>query len=95
MTAHLTAAQLRELARHLTPDQVERLGPVIEQSKPRKRTTRQALPRDRGLSICVTCTEQFDTDAAEVRHLTATGHSRYLSVTWTDCGGSDTGAVTP
>lgn len=75
MTAHLTAAQARALARYLTPDQIERLGPVIEHAP--RRTTRRAVPRDRAVSVCHTCGATFDTDAAETRHVAATSHARY------------------
>lgn len=75
MTAHLTPAQARALARYLTPDQIERLGPVLEHTP--RRTTRRAVPRDRAVSTCHACAEQFTTDAAETRHVAATLHARY------------------
>lgn len=64
VTAHLTAAEARKL------------GLAVPDTTPR-RTTRRALPRDRAVSTCHTCGVQFDTDAAETRHVAATFHVRY------------------
>lgn len=38
---------------------------------------RRRRPRQRYASTCHDCGEHFDTQAAETRHMTRTGHARY------------------
>lgn len=72
--ARLTAAEARTALakrRYEIPDAVT----------PRRRTTRKAVPRAGYRSTCHTCAAVFTTDAAETRHVNATGHARYESET--------------
>ena len=73
---HLTPAQVRELRRYLTPEQIAQLDPVIE--KPRKRNTRKAVPASRDdLSVCHTCGAKFAGETAAARHCAEYHHHRY------------------
>ncbi len=58
---------------HLTPGQARQLGIIPT----RKRTTRQALPRDRAVTVCHTCGQRFTGETAEARHTATVGHHRY------------------
>lgn len=51
----------------------------IDKEAVKPRRTRRQLPRDRAVSTCHTCGEQFGTDAAEARHVRATLHPRYTT----------------
>lgn len=62
MTAHLTATEARALG--------------LDQPARRARTTRRTAPGAYA-TRCHTCGATFTTQAAEDRHLTATGHPRY------------------
>jgi hypothetical protein len=52
---------------HLTTAQARALG--VTTAPARKRTTRQALPRDGAVTVCHTCGDRFTTDAGETRHV--------------------------
>lgn len=63
MSARLTAAEARALG--------------LPAPRPAPRTTRKEVTGQPYHSRCVACDEEFDTVAAEDRHLTATHHARY------------------
>lgn len=49
-------------------------------TKAKKRTTRNAAPRDKAETRCCTCGEVFTGDTAETNHVERVGHYRYEMV---------------
>jgi hypothetical protein len=78
VTVHLTPAQARKLGIHTSGPNVvdpDTLTPPPPGPAPGAR--RRATPYH---TVCVLCRSHFTTQAAEDRHLEATGHPRYALV---------------